>query len=47
MPKSLLLNSYKPQTYKEAPTQMFSIEFCEIFKNIYFGEYLQTADFRL
>ena len=29
--------------YKEAPTQMLSHEICEIFKNIYFEEYLRTT----
>ena len=28
---------------KEAPTQVFSCENCEIFKNTYFEEYLRTA----
>ena len=27
----------------ETPTQVFSWEYCEIFKNIYFEEHLQTA----
>ena len=28
---------------KETPTQVFSCEYCEIFKNTYFGEHLRTA----
>ena len=28
---------------KENPTQVFSCEFCKVFKNSYFVEYLQTA----
>ena len=28
---------------KKTPTQMFSSEYCEIFKNTYFEEYLLTA----
>ena len=28
---------------KEIPTQVFSGEYCEIFKNIYFQEYLRMA----
>ena len=26
------------------PTQVFSCEYCEVFKNTYFEEHLQTAD---
>ena len=29
--------------YKEAPVQVFSCDWCEIFKNIYFEKYLRTA----
>ena len=29
--------------YKEIPTQVLSCEYCEIFKNTYFEEHLQTA----
>ena len=29
--------------YKETPTQVFSCEICEIFKNTYFEEYLRTT----
>ena len=28
---------------KETPTQLFSCEYCEVFKNAYFEEYLRTA----
>ena len=28
---------------KETPTQVFSCEYCKIFKNSYFKEHLQTA----
>ena len=28
---------------KDTPTQVFSCEYCEIFKKTYFEEYLQTA----
>ena len=28
---------------KYPPTQVFSCEYCEIFKNIYFEEHLRTA----
>ena len=28
---------------KETPTQMFSCEYCEIFKSTYFDEHLRTA----
>ena len=28
---------------KETPTQVLSSEFCEIFKNTYFEEYMRTA----
>ena len=28
---------------KETPTQLFSCEYCEIFKNTYFEEHLQMA----
>ena len=31
---------------KKALTQVFSYEYCEIFKNIYFEEHLRTADSR-
>ena len=27
----------------ETPTQVFSCEYCEIFKNTYFEEHLRTA----
>ena len=30
---------------KETPTQVFSCEYCEIFRNTYFEEYLRTAAF--
>ena len=30
---------------KETPIQMFSCEFCELFKNTYFAEDLQTAGY--
>ena len=30
-------------TYKETPTQVFSGEFCEMFRNIYLVEHRQTA----
>ena len=29
--------------WKETPTQLFSCEYCEIFKNTYFEEHLRTA----
>ena len=29
--------------YKEIPTQVLSCEYCEIFRNTYFEEHLQTA----
>ena len=29
--------------HAEAPTPVFSYEYCEIFKNTYFKEYLRTA----
>ena len=29
---------------KKAPTQVFSCEFCELFKNTYFKEHLRKAD---
>ena len=29
--------------YKETPTQLFSFKICEIFKNIYFEEHMQTT----
>ena len=29
---------------KETPTQVFSCEYCEIFKNIYFEEHLRMAN---
>ena len=29
--------------WKQAPTQLFSCEICEIFKNTYFVEHLRTA----
>ena len=28
---------------KETPTQVFSYEYCETFKNTYFGKHLRTA----
>ena len=31
--------------YKETPTQVFSCEYFEIFKNTYFGKHLRTAAF--
>ena len=31
---------------KETPTQLFSGEYCEIFKNTYFEEHLQTVAFQ-
>ena len=36
---------FQPTTLfkKETPAQVFSCEFCEIFKNGFFAEYLQTA----
>ena len=40
LPKSLQLS------LKEAPTQMFSCKFCEIFKDAYFEEHLRTAAFK-
>ena len=41
--KTLLSCSSGPQLYlKETPTQVFSCEYCEIFKNTYFGEHLRT-----
>ena len=46
---SLSLNQVaglRPATLlKKIPTQVFSCEFCEIFKNTYFVEHLQTAAF--
>ena len=38
----------KPATFlkKETPTQLFFCEFCEISKNTYFVEHLQTATFK-
>ena len=38
-----LLNKVKGLQNKETPTQVFSCEYCEIFKNTYFEEHLQTA----
>ena len=32
---------------KENPTQVFSCEICEIFKNIYFEEHLRTTAYQL
>ena len=32
--------------FKGTPTQVFSGEICEIFKNIYFEEYLRTTAYR-
>ena len=32
---------------KETPTQVFSCEICEIFKNAYFEEHLRTTVFTL
>ena len=32
---------------KDTPTQVFSCKYCEIFKNTYFEEYLQTATSRI
>ena len=37
--QALVLQSYK----KEIPTQVFSCEYCETFKNTYFEEHLRTA----
>ena len=34
---------YKNFYEKETPTQFFSSEYCEIFKNTYFEEHLPTA----
>ena len=31
---------------KETPTQVFSCEFCEIFKTAYFEEHLRTTAFK-
>ena len=31
------------QHYQETPIQMFSSEYCEIFKNTYFEELLRTT----
>ena len=33
--------------YKETPTQVFSCEYCEMFKNTYFEEHLGTAASKL
>ena len=30
---------------KDTPTQVFSCEYCEIFKNTYLEEHLRTTDF--
>ena len=38
------LQGFGPATLlKEAPTQMFSCEYCEIFKNIFFKEHLRET----
>ena len=41
----ILLNSQENKVLqlKETPAQVFSFEFCEIFKNVYFIEHLRTA----
>ena len=42
--KNLFLKISQYSFYlKETPTQDFSSEYCEIFKNTYFKEYLLTA----
>ena len=45
--KETFYESCRPQPYnfilKETSTQVFSREFCKIFKNIYFKEHLQTT----
>ena len=43
------LQTYRPVTdlqlyQKETSTQLFSCEYCEVFKNTYFEEHLRTAD---
>ena len=38
-----LLNKVKDLQNKETPTQVFSFEYCEIFKNTYFEEHLGIA----
>ena len=46
--EKLLLQSLasRPATLlKKTPTQVFSCEYCKIFKNIYFEEHLPTAAF--
>ena len=41
---SLFLIKLCPQLYwKETPTQVFSCEYCEIFKSTYFEKHLRTA----
>ena len=41
--KQLLWNPFFQLYQKETPTEVFSCEYCEIFKNTYFEEHLQTA----
>ena len=46
--ESLFNKSEGLQLYlKETPTQVFSCKICDIFKNAYFEEHLQTASFKL
>ena len=39
------LETFRTATFfkKETPEQVFFCEYCEIFKNVYFGEYLPTT----
>ena len=40
------VSGLRPATLlKETPTQVFSCEICEFFRNTYFEEHLQTAAF--
>ena len=41
--RRLLLIKLQACVRKETPTQVFSCEYCEIFKNTYFEEHLRTA----
>ena len=42
--KQLFWNPFFQLYQKETPTEVFSCEYCEIFKNTYFEEHLLTAD---
>ena len=43
MPESIFKKSCGPEAWTEALAQVFSCEFCEIPKNIFFTEYLWTS----